>query len=83
MFHLHHGVGSRSRVHRVVAKSLRIQNIDRLWWLWQEKSKINKLAFHGGSVQVESRSFLKEHYSDIFYRIDLRWMCILMAKLRG
>ncbi|KAJ1309465.1 hypothetical protein OPQ81_006241 [Rhizoctonia solani] len=26
-------------------------NIDRLWWLWQEKSSINKNAFHGGSVQ--------------------------------
>ncbi|CAE6417106.1 unnamed protein product [Rhizoctonia solani] len=26
-------------------------NVDRLWWLWQEKSEINKAAFHGGSVQ--------------------------------
>ncbi|KAB5588297.1 hypothetical protein CTheo_8261 [Ceratobasidium theobromae] len=26
-------------------------NIDRLWWLWQEKSDINKAAFHGGSIQ--------------------------------
>ncbi|CAE7195009.1 unnamed protein product [Rhizoctonia solani] len=26
-------------------------NIDRLWWLWQEKSKKNKFAFRGGSVQ--------------------------------
>ncbi|GAB1518015.1 hypothetical protein RhiTH_001072 [Rhizoctonia solani] len=27
-------------------------NIDRLWWLWQEKSSKNKNAFYGGSVQV-------------------------------
>ncbi|KAJ1300864.1 hypothetical protein OPQ81_002503 [Rhizoctonia solani] len=26
-------------------------NVDRLWWLWQEKSRNNKFAFHGGSVQ--------------------------------
>ncbi|CUA68023.1 hypothetical protein RSOLAG22IIIB_07703 [Rhizoctonia solani] len=26
-------------------------NVDRLWWLWQEKSQVNKAAFHGGSVQ--------------------------------
>ncbi|CAE6509048.1 unnamed protein product [Rhizoctonia solani] len=26
-------------------------NIDRLWWLWQEKSDENKYAYHGGSVQ--------------------------------
>ncbi|KAB5589296.1 hypothetical protein CTheo_7266 [Ceratobasidium theobromae] len=26
-------------------------NVDRLWWLWQEKSLLNKFAFHGGSVQ--------------------------------
>ncbi|CCO31011.1 hypothetical protein BN14_05045 [Rhizoctonia solani AG-1 IB] len=26
-------------------------NIDRLWWLWQEKSSKNKYAYHGGSVQ--------------------------------
>ncbi|CAE6445012.1 unnamed protein product [Rhizoctonia solani] len=26
-------------------------NVDRLWWLWQEKSRSNKFAFHGGSVQ--------------------------------
>ncbi|QRW27754.1 tyrosinase [Rhizoctonia solani] len=26
-------------------------NIDRLWWLWQEKSSKNKNAFYGGSVQ--------------------------------
>ncbi|KAB5590088.1 hypothetical protein CTheo_6478 [Ceratobasidium theobromae] len=26
-------------------------NIDRLWWLWQEKGNGNKYAFHGGSVQ--------------------------------
>ncbi|CAE6417819.1 unnamed protein product [Rhizoctonia solani] len=26
-------------------------NVDRLWWLWQEKSDKNKYAFHGGSVQ--------------------------------
>ncbi|CAE6412815.1 unnamed protein product [Rhizoctonia solani] len=26
-------------------------NVDRLWWLWQEKSEINKAAFHGGSAQ--------------------------------
>ncbi|KAF8595322.1 Di-copper centre-containing protein [Ceratobasidium sp. AG-I] len=26
-------------------------NVDRLWWLWQEKSEINKDAFHGGSIQ--------------------------------
>ncbi|EUC58794.1 tyrosinase tyrosinase: common central domain protein [Rhizoctonia solani AG-3 Rhs1AP] len=26
-------------------------NVDRLWWLWQEKSETNKAAFHGGSVQ--------------------------------
>ncbi|KDN35280.1 hypothetical protein RSAG8_11715, partial [Rhizoctonia solani AG-8 WAC10335] len=29
-------------------------NVDRLWWLWQEKSSINKNAFHGGSVQNTS-----------------------------
>ncbi|CUA77666.1 hypothetical protein RSOLAG22IIIB_12759 [Rhizoctonia solani] len=29
-------------------------NIDRLWWLWQEKSTDNKNAFHGGSVQNTS-----------------------------
>ncbi|CAE6478122.1 unnamed protein product [Rhizoctonia solani] len=29
-------------------------NIDRLWWLWQEKSTANKNAFHGGSVQNTS-----------------------------
>ncbi|KAF8682374.1 Fusaric acid resistance protein-like [Rhizoctonia solani] len=27
------------------------RNIDRLWWLWQEKSSKNKNAFYGGSVQ--------------------------------
>ncbi|KAF8596917.1 Di-copper centre-containing protein, partial [Ceratobasidium sp. AG-I] len=27
------------------------ENVDRLWWLWQEKSEINKAAFHGGSIQ--------------------------------
>ncbi|CAE6340562.1 unnamed protein product [Rhizoctonia solani] len=26
-------------------------NVDRLWWLWQEKSRNNKFAFHGGSIQ--------------------------------
>ncbi|QRV92815.1 tyrosinase [Ceratobasidium sp. AG-Ba] len=26
-------------------------NIDRLWWLWQEKGPKNKQAFRGGSVQ--------------------------------
>ncbi|QRW26626.1 tyrosinase [Rhizoctonia solani] len=26
-------------------------NIDRFWWMWQEKSDLNKAAFHGGSVQ--------------------------------
>ncbi|QRV75681.1 tyrosinase [Ceratobasidium sp. AG-Ba] len=26
-------------------------NIDRLWWLWQEKNQLNKQAFRGGSVQ--------------------------------
>lgn len=26
-------------------------NIDRLWWLWQEKNPRNKQAFRGGSVQ--------------------------------
>ncbi|CAE6448076.1 unnamed protein product [Rhizoctonia solani] len=26
-------------------------NVDRLWWLWQEKNRNNKFAFHGGSVQ--------------------------------
>lgn len=26
-------------------------NVDRLWWLWQEKSQTNKFAFRGGSVQ--------------------------------
>ncbi|CAE6451834.1 unnamed protein product [Rhizoctonia solani] len=26
-------------------------NVDRLWWLWQEKSRNSKYAFHGGSVQ--------------------------------
>ncbi|CEL62844.1 hypothetical protein RSOLAG1IB_10520 [Rhizoctonia solani AG-1 IB] len=26
-------------------------NVDRLWWLWQEKSTTNKFAFNGGSVQ--------------------------------
>ncbi|EUC59434.1 tyrosinase tyrosinase: common central domain protein [Rhizoctonia solani AG-3 Rhs1AP] len=26
-------------------------NIDRLWWLWQEKSETNKNAYHGGAVQ--------------------------------
>ncbi|CAE6420321.1 unnamed protein product [Rhizoctonia solani] len=26
-------------------------NIDRLWWLWQEKSNKSKYAYHGGSVQ--------------------------------
>ncbi|ELU36392.1 COG4 transport domain-containing protein [Rhizoctonia solani AG-1 IA] len=31
-----------------------IQNVDRLWWLWQEKSDKNKYAFHGGSVQNTS-----------------------------
>ncbi|CAE7231262.1 unnamed protein product [Rhizoctonia solani] len=29
-------------------------NVDRLWWLWQEKSLFNKNAFHGGSVQNAS-----------------------------
>ncbi|CAE6468627.1 unnamed protein product, partial [Rhizoctonia solani] len=29
-------------------------NVDRLWWLWQEKSSANKKAFHGGSVQNTS-----------------------------
>ncbi|KAH7318013.1 hypothetical protein B0J17DRAFT_773283 [Rhizoctonia solani] len=29
-------------------------NVDRLWWLWQEKNVINKNAFHGGSVQNKS-----------------------------
>ncbi|EUC55293.1 tyrosinase tyrosinase: common central domain protein [Rhizoctonia solani AG-3 Rhs1AP] len=27
-------------------------NVDRLWWIWQEKNRNNKFAFHGGSVQV-------------------------------
>ncbi|KDN46163.1 hypothetical protein RSAG8_04390, partial [Rhizoctonia solani AG-8 WAC10335] len=27
------------------------ENVDRLWWLWQEKSQSNKFAFRGGSVQ--------------------------------
>ncbi|CEL51520.1 hypothetical protein RSOLAG1IB_00055 [Rhizoctonia solani AG-1 IB] len=31
-------------------------NVDRLWWLWQEKNSINKYAFHGGSVQNRSSS---------------------------
>ncbi|CEL62851.1 hypothetical protein RSOLAG1IB_10527 [Rhizoctonia solani AG-1 IB] len=26
-------------------------NVDRLWWLWQEKCDKNKAAFHGGSIQ--------------------------------
>ncbi|QRV92816.1 tyrosinase [Ceratobasidium sp. AG-Ba] len=26
-------------------------NVDRLWWLWQEKSPRNKQAFRGGSVR--------------------------------
>ncbi|QRV90444.1 tyrosinase [Ceratobasidium sp. AG-Ba] len=26
-------------------------NVDRLWWLWQEKNQLNKQAFRGGSVQ--------------------------------
>ncbi|KAF8758781.1 Di-copper centre-containing protein [Rhizoctonia solani] len=26
-------------------------NVDRLWWLWQEKAAANKYAFHGGSIQ--------------------------------
>ncbi|KAG9093043.1 hypothetical protein FS749_015186 [Ceratobasidium sp. UAMH 11750] len=26
-------------------------NVDRLWWLWQEKNAKNKAAFHGGSVR--------------------------------
>ncbi|CAE6336679.1 unnamed protein product [Rhizoctonia solani] len=29
-------------------------NVDRVWWLWQEKNSINKYAFHGGSVQNRS-----------------------------
>ncbi|QRW27742.1 tyrosinase [Rhizoctonia solani] len=29
-------------------------NVDRLWWLWQEKSSANKYAFHGGSIQNTS-----------------------------
>ncbi|QRW27746.1 tyrosinase [Rhizoctonia solani] len=31
-------------------------NVDRLWWLWQEKNSVNKYAFHGGSVQNRSSS---------------------------
>ncbi|KAJ1309454.1 hypothetical protein OPQ81_006230 [Rhizoctonia solani] len=30
-------------------------NIDRLWWLWQEKSDKSKYAYHGGSVQDVTR----------------------------
>ncbi|KAF8597835.1 Di-copper centre-containing protein [Ceratobasidium sp. AG-I] len=26
-------------------------NVDRLWWLWQEKNLINKFSFRGGAVQ--------------------------------
>lgn len=29
-------------------------NVDRLWWLWQEKNLINKYSFRGGSVQNTS-----------------------------
>ncbi|CAE6426633.1 unnamed protein product [Rhizoctonia solani] len=29
-------------------------NVDRLWWLWQEKNAANKYAFHGGSIQNTS-----------------------------
>ncbi|KAB5593114.1 hypothetical protein CTheo_3416 [Ceratobasidium theobromae] len=29
-------------------------NVDRLWWLWQEKSNANKFDFHGGSIQNRS-----------------------------
>lgn len=29
-------------------------NIDRLWWLWQQKNANNNWAFAGGSVQVSS-----------------------------
>ncbi|CEL51521.1 hypothetical protein RSOLAG1IB_00056 [Rhizoctonia solani AG-1 IB] len=29
-------------------------NVDRLWWLWQEKSSANKYAFQGGSIQNTS-----------------------------
>ncbi|GAB1518007.1 hypothetical protein RhiTH_001064 [Rhizoctonia solani] len=32
------------------------ENVDRLWWLWQEKNSVNKYAFHGGSVQNRSSS---------------------------
>ncbi|CAE6520400.1 unnamed protein product, partial [Rhizoctonia solani] len=31
-------------------------NVDRLWWLWQEKSSINKNAFHGGILLLLTSS---------------------------
>ncbi|KAF8751657.1 Di-copper centre-containing protein [Rhizoctonia solani] len=28
------------------------ENIDRFWWMWQEKSDLNKAAFHGDRFRI-------------------------------